>query len=95
MHLCVRSLEVSLEKQRGDVEWPSLREEGGGAGTSEQSTAEVPLRGPVADQLSQAELEELQKKIAEATKTEVSHYIFWNSQTFVETIFTNQGVPYM
>ena len=73
--MCVHSLEVSLEKQQGDVEWPSLREEEGGAETSEQDTAEVPLRGPVADQLSPAELEELQKKIAEATKTEVSHYV--------------------
>ena len=70
-HVLCDSLEVSLEKQQGGVEWPSLREEG--EGMSGEGTAGVPLRGPVADQLSAAKLEELQKKIAEVTKTEVSH----------------------
>lgn len=57
---------MCLEKQR-EQEWPSLREE------REGGAADLPLRGPVADQLSQQELEDLQRKISEATKNEVSH----------------------
>ena len=33
--------------------------------------SELPLREPVLDQLSQEELEELKKKLADATKNEV------------------------
>jgi hypothetical protein len=67
------TLEVSLEKQREGLEWPSLKEEGEGEeGVSKDGTAGVPLHGPVTDQLSPTELAELQKKIAEATKAEDS-----------------------
>lgn len=59
---------MCLEKQR-ELEWPSLREDE----ESERETAGLPLQGPVADQLSQQELEDLQRKISEATKNEVSH----------------------
>ena len=63
-------LEVTLEKERGGLEWPSLREkEGEGAGR--EGMSELPLREPVLDQLSQEELEELKKKLADATKNEV------------------------
>lgn len=58
---------MCLEKQR-ELEWPSLREDE----ESEREAAGLPLQGPVADQLSQQELEDLQRKISEATKNEVS-----------------------
>ena len=56
------SLEVSLEKE-SEGQWTSLTaEEGGDEGRG------LPLRGPVADQLSSEELEELKRKVAEATR---------------------------
>lgn len=62
---------MCLEKQR-ELEWPSLRED---EKESEGEAAGLPLRGPVANQLSQQQLEDLQRKISEAAKNEVSHFL--------------------
>ena len=62
MYCC--SLEVSLEKQR-ESEWASL--------TAEEEDEGLPLRGTVAEQLSEEELAELKRKLSEATKSKVSH----------------------
>ena len=66
-YMYVHSLEVSLEKQRDDTTWPRLREEEAEEGVWEEG-AGLPQRGQVT---GQQELEELQRKIAEATKSEV------------------------
>ena len=64
-------LEVSLEKQRGG-DWPSLTAED----EADERAAGLLLRGPVADQLSEEELAEFKKKIAEATQEEVNNRWF-------------------
>ena len=58
------SLEVSLEKER-EGHWASLKATTEGEGAT---ASEIPLRGPVADQLSSEELEELKRKISETHK---------------------------
>lgn len=81
--LCMCSLEVSLEKQRGGMEWPNLREEEEeGSG---KVAAGLPLQGPVSDQLSQQELEELRKKITKASKSEVCYISFFACMQCTDT----------
>lgn len=63
------SLEVVLEKQRVG-EWTKLTAEE--EECMSEGSSELPLRGPVADQLSEEELTELKRKVAEATKSEVT-----------------------
>ena len=65
-------LEVSLEKQRPGLEWPTLTEQ------LEQGQL---LRGPVTEQLSEEELKELERKLAGSAKSEVSWNIFTCSFT--------------
>ena len=69
-YMYVHSLEVSLEKQRDGMTWPRLR--GDGEEEAEEGVWEegagLPQQGQVT---GQQELEYLQRKIAEATKSEV------------------------
>ena len=59
---------MSLEKEK-EGQWTTLTvQEGEGEGGSDSTS----VRGPVADQLSSEELQDLRRKVAEATK-EVNH----------------------
>ena len=71
------SLEVSLEKQR-EGEWTSLTAE-----EEEEEGAGLPLRGPVAEQLSEEELAELKRRVSEATKNKVNFKTLHDRQNAV------------